>query len=391
MAVAATKKLVGVGVEASTSYGRQVMRGVMRYANIHRQWLLAEEFNIYAADVNAWPQCDGAILTEAEVSRIQEFEKKCKYLVCCTGGVENYAVPTVSMDDVAIGQLAAQHLVDCNLQRFAVYSWKMMGVAKKRLQGFREGLQAHGFSCELCPILFDWARHLDRNTSLYHWPRLIDWLQALPKPIGIFALDDMIAHDLTAACLKAEIHVPDQIAIIGVNNDDLLCESSWPPISSVQCDFQRVGYAAAELLDRLMSGESLTPEESTIRLQPVGVVKRTSTDSFAVENSDLAAALVYIREHCCDPCSVEDVLRHVPVGRRALERMFSENLGHSPYEEITRGRIKRAQELLIVSDLSILEIAKACGFADTSNFNRQFRRFVNEAPASYRRARKTKV
>src|SRR5581483_3121436 len=150
-------------------------------------------------------------------------------------------------------------------------------------------------------------------------------------------------RDLAAACREADIAVPEHVAIIGVNNDDLLCESAWPPLSSVEADFSRVGYAAARILDRLLTGESLAPEERVVLVPPLGVVKRQSTSTLAISDPNLAAAVRYVREHACDPCTVGDVLREVPVGRRWLERQFTVQLGRSPHDEIARVRIETAQ------------------------------------------------
>ena len=200
----------------------------------------------------------------------------------------------------------------------------------------------------------------------------------------------MNAHDLAAACVEADLHVPDEVAIIGVNDDDLLCEGAWPPLTSVQCDFERVGYTAAELLYRLMRGETPPAEELCVRVPPLGVTHRPSTDILAVQNPDIVAALRFIRDHACDPCSVSDVLRQVPVGRRWLERNFLEQIGRSPYDAILQIRIKRAQELLTKTNLNVQEIASECGFNSIRNFNHQFRLSTGDSPAAFRRFHKVR-
>jgi hypothetical protein len=163
-----------------------------------------------------------------------------------------------------------------------------------------------------------------------HRPQLIKWLRELPKPIGILAADDAVAHDLAASCLDAGIGVPEHVAIVGINNDDLLCESAWPPLSSVEADYSRMGYLAARHLDQLLSGQKLARKDRYVLLPPLGVVQRQSTDVLAVNDPDIAEAIRFIREHACEPCSVPDVLKHVPVGRRWLERQFASTLGPNP-------------------------------------------------------------
>jgi LacI family transcriptional regulator len=179
--------------------------------------------------------------------------------------------------------------------------------------------------------------------------------------------------------------VPDRVAIIGVNNDDLICDSSWPPLSSVDCDYSRVGYAAAEMLDQQLKGKKLSKDERLVRMSPLGVIQRQSTDIFAVDNPDVADAVRFIREHACDPCSVPDVLEHIPVGRRWLERQFKAKLGRNPNDEILRVRVDTATRLLLQPNLTLSNIADRCGFGSVHNFCRTYARIRGVSPAAYRR------
>lgn len=198
------------------------------------------------------------------------------------------------------------------------------------------------------------------------------------------ASEDGVAHDLAAACQEAGIAVPDQVAIIGVDNDDLLCEAGWPPLSSIESDFARMGFQAAALLDRLLRGEKLAAEDCVIRLPPIGVVQRVSTSVLAVKDPALAEAVRFIREHACDPCSVDDVLREVAVGRRWLERQFVAQLGRTPHEEIVRVRIDNAKRLLVRPEFGVVHVAERCGFSKVQ-FMRAFRQLMGTTPAVYRR------
>jgi LacI family transcriptional regulator len=212
------------------------------------------------------------------------------------------------------------------------------------------------------------------------------WLQSLPKPVGILATDDMEARELAAICLDAGLAVPDRVAIIGVNNDKLLCESAFSPISSVETNFEQVGFAAARILDRLIAGKKLGPDQRVTRLPPVGVIRRVSTDVLAVEDPNLAEAVRYIREHACDPCSVDDVVRQVAVARRWLERQLVQKLGRSPHDEITRVRMEEATRLLMEPELLLEDVAEHCGFTTVQSFHRTFRQATGESPAAWRRA-----
>jgi LacI family transcriptional regulator len=214
---------------------------------------------------------------------------------------------------------------------------------------------------------------------------LAAWLQSLPKPIGIFAPDDQTARDLAVACRQLGLQVPDEIAIVGANNDDLLCESAWPPLSSVEIDFARIGYLAARQLDRLLSAQSIEADDRKIRLPPRGVARRQITDLLAVDDPDVARAVAFIRANACGPFTVSDLLREVPLVRRTLERRFMEKLGRTPYEEITRVRMDMAQRLLRETEETLPRIAERCGFCTPQALNYVFRKVVGNTPAAYRR------
>lgn len=381
-----TRSLVGVVIDGASTYGRSILRGVMRYANLQRRWQLHVDVRQAFESQAHWPHCDGTIIAGASPAIITYLRALSSHLVVCSGAAvpDAEADAVVSLDDEATGALAAQHLLDCHLERFAFYGTDAQRptVALKRLNGFRAELASRGYPCIASPV--DFPSSVDRLTHA-HWPQLMKWLAELPKPVGIMTADDTTANDLAAACLAANVGVPDHVAIIGVNNDDLLCETAWPPLSSIEPDFSRVGYLAARILDRLMGGEELTVEQRCIRLPPVSVAKRVSTSVLAVDDPNLADAVRYIREHACDPCSVQDILRVVPVGRRWLERQFTAKFGRSLHDEITRVRMETAQRLLLQPDISLPDIAERCGFSAIQNFTRVFRQITRTTPAAYRR------
>jgi LacI family transcriptional regulator len=377
--------LVGVLVDGVSRYGRSILRGVLRYANLTRRWQLYEAvWRSSESPLDYWPKCDGAILGGASAEIMHRIRRKCRHVVICSGSADPKLAAVVSLDDLAAGAMAANHLMDCRLEHFAFYGTRRgRHVGGKRLVGFREALAKRNLTCVEAPVgaptQREWLTHS-------HRPKLIRWLVTLPKPIGIMAFDDASAHDLAAACLEANIPVPENVAIIGVNNDDLLCESAWPPLTSIEADFSRVGYAAAQHLDIMLRGEELPAESRVVRLPPLGVVQRQSTSVLFVQDANLAQALQFIREHACDPCNVDDVLREVPVGRRWLERQFLRTIGRSPHDEIARVRIEAAKRLLLQPEMKIPEVAERCGLAVMQTFNRAFKTATSMTPAAYRRS-----
>ncbi|MBV8780065.1 MAG: substrate-binding domain-containing protein [Phycisphaerae bacterium] len=277
--------------------------------------------------------------------------------------------------------MAAEHLLDCELEVFAFYGMRNSICSTERMRGFADALKRRGKTCLLSPITF---QPMHRG-SLRHWPSLIEWLRGVAKPIGIMAVNDAAAEDLAAACRRAQIRVPEEVALIGADNDKLICESAWSPLSSVDCGYARLGYAAAEMLDRLLSGQRLSEAERIVRLPPLQIVRRVSTDILAVDDPRLADAVRFIRQHACDPCGVEDVLRVVPAGRRWLERQFELKLGRTPREEILRVQLGQASHLLLQTGKKLPEIAEHCGFSCASALGRAFTRSFGVSPAAYRR------
>jgi LacI family transcriptional regulator len=374
--------IVGIAVDGLTNYGRAIVRGVMRYVNARHEWLLHEDLRLRDPALHAWPKCDGAIIAGVSSTLTSAIRRRTRHVISCSGSTDPKEFPVVCADSIAIGQMAAQHLIECRLRHFAFYA-RGRGISVDRAQGFVSALRAAGFECLQAPMNSpDYDQLLDHS----HWPALIDWLHRLPKPVGILAVDDPMGHDLAGACLAAEISVPDRVAIVGVNNDDLICEATYPPLSSVEVDFSRVGYLAARQLDGLLHGDALPDAERLIHVPPLGVVQRLSTSVQAVDDPQLAAAVAFIRDHACDPCTVDDILRQVPVSRRWLERQFAGKLNRTPHEEIVRVRVERGRRLLLESDEKIDRIAERCGFSAAQNFGRVFHQVTGHTPSAFRRA-----
>jgi LacI family transcriptional regulator len=212
---------------------------------------------------------------------------------------------------------------------------------------------------------------------------LTDWLLAQPKPLAVLACNDSRARECAQICEDLSIHVPSEIAILGVDNDDLFCRLSHPPLSSVMVPWEKIGYRAAELLDRRIEGKSVPRGLS--KIPPSGVVERQSTDVIAVADADLRAALHFIRTNSTRPITVEDVAEAVPLSRRDLEQRFRKLLKRSPLEEIRSAHLSRAKMLLATTDMTVDEVALASGFVSVNWFDKVFKQFLNSTPSAYRR------
>jgi len=217
---------------------------------------------------------------------------------------------------------------------------------------------------------------------------MANWLARLPKPIGIMACYDIRAQQLLDLCRELDIAVPEQVAVIGVDNDRLLCDLASPPLSSVIPNAHRSGYEAASLLDSLMQGVNVPAVAHLIK--PLGVEARQSTNILAIDDPDVAKALRFIREHANEGINVSDVLRNVPISRRVLEHRFRQCLGRSPHEEILRLKVQRIRQLLQESDLSLQEIALQTGFEHVEYLSTVFKRETGSSPRAFRKEVQTK-
>ncbi|MGN6625659.1 MAG: AraC family transcriptional regulator [Tepidisphaeraceae bacterium] len=376
------RPVIGIAVDAASAYGRGIMRGIMQYANAQRRW---EIYSMLRGTLDerphAWPRCNGAICAGVQRETLDSIRGHSRHCIICSGSAIHAGERhVVCLDDVATGVMAAEHLAQSRPRSFAFIGLPASPHSINRQRGFLSALKtAH--AGRIAPS-FD---HPGITPNLEHWPAMIAWARDLPRPAAVFAVDDTVAYDLAAACLRAEIAVPEHVSILGVNNDDLLCESAWPPLSSIDAGFPRIGYAAGHLMDRLLSGKKLSKAERQVKLPPLRVVRRRSTDALAVTDPTVADALRFIREHACDPCSVDDVLNHLAVSRRLLELKFTRTLGHSPKEQILSVQMEAARSLLLQPGMTLPTIAERCGFSDQSAFGRAFRRTTGRSPGTYRR------
>jgi LacI family transcriptional regulator len=224
----------------------------------------------------------------------------------------------------------------------------------------------------------DYEEHGER-----HEEDLMHWLQSLPKPCGLMACNDARGRQVLNCCREGDVAVPDEVAVIGVDKDEIFCELSDLPLSSVTLNTQQIGFEAAALLARMMAGESA--EHSSILVKPLGVLARQSTDVLAIDDRQIALALGYIREHACDGLSVESLLKVVPLSRSVLERRFSQLLGISPNGEILRVRLERVCQLLAESDLTLAEVAGKAGFTHPEYMSRIFKSKMGVTPGEFRK------
>lgn len=354
-------------VPLGLSYGREVVRGVREYTRANALWQLAVAEP--TAENLRWIRQEkpngiiGLFVTEA-MERAAQSMRSPAVNVC--GRYKTAQLPRVMPDHLAVGRLAAEHFLQRGFRHFAYASIPRHYYSHLRQQGFSEPIRSAGFSCDLVPEGAE--------------PRS---LRKLPKPVGLFACDDARARQIVAACVRSGIQVPEQVAVIGVDNDETLCELAEVPLSSIDPASRRVGFEAAAMLDRLMSGKSAASSE--LLIPPAELVVRSSSDVLAVPDEEVATAMRYMQSHACDPMRVDDMLDVLKVSRRTLEKRFRTMFGRTLHDEIRRLQFERARQLLCDTDLKIPEVARRCGFRDPKRFTTLFRQEFGSPPTAYRR------
>jgi len=372
-------KRVAVVMQPVRTYCRGVLRGVASVVSQAR-W----ECVLIAADAPA-PLTDfrgfvhGLIGHFSEKSLLEHVERAGLPAVDISPAHRDAELPRVSTDDIAVGRLAAAHLLSLGLPHFAFYGTRSHYFSLLREQGFKQAIGASGLSCH---VYLNGVPEADHGSGSSGGP-LEQWVRQLPKPIGIMASTDGRALDVLAVCRKLEIDVPKAVAVLGVDNDDVFCELANPPLSSVALSTQRIGYEAARLLDRLMAGEK--PAQRQLLIPPAGVVPRRSSDIPAILDADVAAAVRYISLHVQDDLGVADLLREVPVSRRSLEQRFLKALGRTPAAEIRRAQVEVAKHLLAETDESMPRVALAAGFSNAKQLGACFHHETGVTPSDYRR------
>jgi LacI family transcriptional regulator len=364
-------------------YCRCVLRGVKQYAETKPDWvfLSAAAEKKPVRSVHSLP-LDGLIAQVHTPALAADLAALKRPLVNVSRALEELPFPRIGVDEAAVGRLAASHFLDRGLRHFAFLGNPGYYYSNEREAGFRRALVGAGHSV---------ARfHLRPAGSLaarnYPWAldgKLRRWLLALPRPVGLFASNDVCGSQLSETCHEVGLRVPEQVALVSVDNDDLLCELTRPSLSSVALPAERIGYEAAALLDRLLGGDR--PPRRPLLLAPLGVVARQSSDVVALDDPEVAAALRFIRDHRHAPLSVSDVLRAVPVSRRALERRFRQALQRGVGDEIRRVHLERAKELLAGTELPVASVAERSGFSGGKHLCVVFRQETGQTPTAYRR------
>jgi LacI family transcriptional regulator len=374
---------VALLVEASRAYARGLVRGVARYNREHERWSVYFAPRGLSDPLPAWLENwrgDG-ILARIENRRMAEAVTRTGLpAIDLRRALDGLGMPTMGPDDAIVARLAIDHLRGRGFRHFGYFGpWPGVHPAlDARRDHFHRLTDEAGFVC---------STFRSRRRSNRSWEeelgRIVEWIADLPKPVGVLACNDDYGLQLLDACHRSGVLVPDEVAVVGVGNDDCLCNLSLPPLTSIDLNPQRIGYEAARLLDRMMAGES--PPAQHMVVEPRGIQTRRSTDVLATEDEAVIRAVKFIRGHAGQRIQVADVLKHVKMSRASLEPRVKRVLGRTIYQEIQRVQIERVKELLLGSSAPLKQIASQAGFRYPEYMMRVFRQTTGLTPREYRK------
>jgi LacI family transcriptional regulator len=369
-------------VETSTSWGRRLIEGIINYSRSHGPWAMYLEPHGIEEPESLPARWDGqGIIARIRTPELMRRLKRTKLPVVNVSGIQHPSidVPRVITEDAQIARAALDHLKANGFKHYAYCGVAAKDYVARRAHTFKTVVEAEGFDCQV------YLRK--RSTPLGADPMADEreraaWLASLPKPVAVMTSSAVHGRRVAEAAAAAGLRVPDDVAIITVDTDDLIGELIHPPLSAVQLATERLGFEAAHSLDLLMSGKPAPP---LVTLPPSGIAERQSTNVLAIGDEVVCEALRFIRRNANQPIGVRDVLAQTAVSRRILERRFRDALQRTPAQEIRRLRIERVKLLLAQTSLSLIEIARASGFNYVEHMIPQFRRAVGMTPMAYRR------
>ncbi len=372
-------------LESSRQYGRDLIRGIVLYSKLHGPWTFCIEENFYrqnkkSKNVLSWIKKWGANgIVARDFNYLDKLIEVGIPTIIASAFIErDEDIIKITTDNEGITQQAYEHFCGRGFRNFAFCGFEDMPWSKCREESFETIVKSAGSKINV----FNSNSSRISNWDKEH-PRIIKWLKSLPKPVGVLCCNDDRGRDLIEACLAGGLKVPFEVAVLGIDNDDLVCESSNPPLSSISLGTEEAGFFAAATLDKLMKGEKNNVD--TIIVKPKVVVRRQSTDTLAVEDEYVAKALHYINQNIKNLIQVNDVVRAVNCSRRNLDEKFRRYIGHTVFSEIRRARVESISHLLSETDLPISQIAFNLGYNDSGHIARFFKQEKNITPKAFRK------
>lgn len=384
---------VALLIESSRSYGRGILRGIAKYSHLYGPWSCFTAERELHSGIPDWLKYwkGHGIIARIEDRRTASALLRLRYpVVDVLGNARFKGIPAFDTDAREVARLVASFFLQAGFRHFAFCGYQSIPFSERRAAAFADCLAAHGYKVRVFsnPLAFGQPSHIQaiEQRGMDREKAIAAWLRKQPHPLALFACNDVCGQQVLNACREHDIKVPDEVAVMGVDNDDVLCSLCEPSLSSVEPDTERLGTEAAAFLDALMAGEHV--KNDLVQIPPLRVVERASTDVVAIEDPITVQAVRFIRDHVDDKISVKDVLADVGRSRTDLEQRFRRGLKTSVRVEIIRRRLDRVCSLLHQTNLSLEEIGRRTGFSTTAHLCRLFQNHLGQTPTQYRHLQK---
>lgn len=375
------KLRVALLVDSSRLYYRDILKGIAKYSQSHGLWLFYNEPSVdqkkTLSHLKGWG-VDGMIVAVLDNKSVSKYTLPGVPTIVVMQKEYISGYINITGNFKRTGTIAAEYFLNKGFNNFGFCSWNDALWAVNRGKAFQERLANNGYKVHWHGEIFP-RLHGMWEMQQQH---LIKYLRDLPKPIAILACNDDCARHVLEACNRAEIHVPEQIAVLGVDNDDTVCNLTYPPLSSVAVNAAKAGFEAAQALHNLMQKK---PYNHDIIVEPLQVVTRHSTDVLAIEDTDVASAIAFIRQNASKVITVADVVAATSLSRRQLERRFHTTIGRTIHKEIRKSRADMIANMLANTDLNISEISNIMGYYEDGHLRRYFQQEMGLSPSAYRR------
>lgn len=372
-------------VDSAREYERGLLRGIAKYAQLHGPWsfykkpayyldVSKESINIQemrAFEPDAIFTCEFPSLDKIMSLRRPTIVSPFTYEV-------NAGHPLVLPASEQIGRMGAEYLMSRGYRYFGYCGFAGLPWSTTRGRSFAAALEQGGYPCEVYR-----GTEPDPSGSIKNRAHLARWLNGLPKPLAVLACNDDCSQQVAEACKLADLHVPEQVAILGANNDPMICDLAYPPLSSIALDTETAGYRTAEILAQMVAGQ--IPTDEVIPVEPTHIVPRRSTDLLAINDPAVAQAVRFVREHAGQLIQVSDVVDSSTLSRSRLTRRFLSSLNRSISDEIARTRMEFIEKLLLETDMPIGRIARRIGYNSADHLARYFHRYRDLTPSAFRK------
>lgn len=356
-------------LETSRAFGRQLIMGIARYSKLHGPWSFYKEpidLKSSIPHLTSWKP-DGIIMRDSLITK-ELLKLKIPTILAIHDSKYAVNLPVIKTDSYAIARMAGEHLSEKGFKNFAFCGFDNYDWSKERKLYFNQFNKEAGFST------FNYFPPKDNRK--YDWENeqqhVSEWIKSLPKPVAIFACNDDRGQHILEVCKMINLKVPEDVAVIGVDNDPMVCDIGDPPLTSIALNVETAGYEAAKLMDDLINGKKVYRKK--ILVSPSHVVQRQSTDILAVNDSEVAAAIQFIRKNAKEKILVKDVVTKTGISRRTLEKRFKKTIRRSIYNEIRQIRVEYISKLLIETDLPISQITSLFNFTDAEHISRYFKK-----------------